>query len=572
MSSLRADVDSSGSPPVRSIVEVSHPADSRAILYAAATAHEAMRSTKRAVVTPYIVAVFCVAVAAWARMALAPWLGDHSPFTTFIVAAMVSATYGGFAPGVAATFLGALAAILFFSPPQAQIPGEGTEYLVSLVLYLVGGLVLALLCESLRAAKRHSEIHAARAVARQAQLEAEMAQRTDAEKRNTELLREVQEANHRKDDLLAMLAHELRNPLAPIRNAVGVMRYLEMQDERLRWSRDVIERQVAHLARLVDDLLDVSRLMRGMIRLQTREIELATFISDAVEASRPLIDARGHQLAVSFPAERIILQGDPTRLAQVLGNLLDNAAKYTDAGGHIVLRAERLGDEVVIRVRDDGRGMSGALLPHVFELFMQGERSLARTEGGLGIGLTLTKSLIELHGGQIEALSDGPGKGSEFVVRLPATAAPAPANNPSRNGKGDGAMAHSHRILVVDDKPDAADSLALLLRVTGHEVRTAYSGAAALDVARQFAPDIAFLDLGMPGMDGFELARRLRKEPEQADALLVALTGYNQEDDLRRCRDAGFDTHLSKPAQLDVLQDLLHEWDSRHRKAPCETR
>jgi CheY-like chemotaxis protein len=249
----------------------------------------------------------------------------------------------------------------------------------------------------------------------------------------------------------------------------------------------------------------------------------------------------------------------------VLVNLLNNAAKYTEPGGHISVRAERVGDEATIRVRDDGRGMPASLLPRVFDLFTQGERTLARSEGGLGIGLTLVKSLVEMHGGRVEALSGGVGNGSEFVVRLPALAAPPRPVPCSSNRNGGTAMMNSHRILVVDDKPDAADSLALLLQVSGHETRAAYGGSAALDVAREFAPDVVFLDLGMPGMDGFEVARQLRAAPGGDALLLVALSGYNHDDDLRHCQNAGFDAHLCKPADLDAVRELLESYSSQHQ-------
>jgi signal transduction histidine kinase/ActR/RegA family two-component response regulator len=518
-------------------------------------------------VSRYGLAIVSVLLAMWARMALTPWLADHSPFSTFFVAVMVTATYGGFGPAMLATLLGAAASLFYFKPPEAEIPGRGVEYLLGLVLYLVSGMVLALLCESLRGARRRSEVHAEQAVARQHQLEKEIAQRARTERLNTELYHEVQEANRRKDEFLAMLAHELRNPLAPIRNAAQVMRLINPPDARLAWSRDVIDRQVEHLSRLVDDLLDVSRLLRGRVRLQLREVDLAEAINQAVEASRPIIDAHGHQLAVALPQTQVRLHADLTRLTQVFVNLLNNAAKYTDAGGRIRVQAECAGAEVVVRVRDTGRGMPADLLPHVFDLFTQGERTLARAEGGLGIGLTLARNLVEMHGGRIEAFSDGPGKGSEFAVHLPVMPATVAASPNSAHTSGETPVTHACRILVVDDKPDAADSLALLLRVIGHEVRTAYSGPAALEAARQFAPEIIFLDLGMPGMDGYQVAQRLRRQHRPENLMLVALTGYNQEEDVRHCREAGFDAHLCKPADLDAVQHILESWCEQHGPA-----
>lgn len=518
----------------------------------------------------YAAALGSVLIATLVRVLLTPWLGEHSPFTIFFVAVAVSAWYGGFWPGIVATFLGALTAIYFFTTPPAEIKGDSIDYLMGLGLYLFAGMVLALLCESLRAARRRVESEAAQAVARQRMLEEEMVVRARTENLNAQLNLELQDANRRKDEFLAMLAHELRNPLAPLRSAVQVMRLLSPPDSKLEWSRDVIERQVNHLARLVDDLLDVSRLMRGMVKLKKKHIELSWVIAEAVETTRPLIDAKGHELTVSLPAEPVQLDGDLTRSTQVFVNLLNNAAKYTDAGGHIVLRAERAGAEVIVRVQDNGQGMKADLIPHVFDLFTQGDRALARSEGGLGIGLTLVRNLVGMHGGQVEAHSAGPGQGSEFVVHLPVLPATTTAATGRAAEKGDAAMAPCQRILVVDDKPDAADSLALLLRVTGHNVRTAYDGPTALNVAHEFAPDIVFLDLGMPGMDGFEVARRLRAEQKSPNLLLVALTGYNQEDDLRLCQQAGFDMHLCKPADLDVLQGLLNSRAARPQPSSCE--
>ncbi|HMF15360.1 MAG TPA: ATP-binding protein [Gemmataceae bacterium] len=511
-----------------------------------------------------------VALAAIARLALSPELGNHAPFTMFFIAVVACAAYGGFALGLAATILGAVAAIMLFAPPHLFGHGPGVEFLVGLLLYLFGGVIVCWLCESLRVARWRSEAHALRAVQRQRLLEAEVARRTRVERLNVKLCLELEDANHRKDVFLAMLAHELRNPLAPIRNAIQVMRLADRADPRLTWSRDVIGRQVDHLARLVDDLLDVSRLMRGAIRLQPRPIELAVIVADALETSKPLVAARGHELSVALPVERVRLHGDPARLAQVLVNLLNNAATYTDPGGHISLRAECSGAEVIVRVRDDGRGMPAELLPRVFDLFTQGERTAARSEGGLGVGLTLAKSLVEMHGGRIEARSRGQGLGSEFVVRLPAYVDPKEPSE-SRHDGDEGAAAGSRRILVVDDKPDAADSLAMLLELNGHQSRAVYDGPAALQAAAEFSPEVVLLDLGMPGMNGFEVVRRLRSQPGGSDKLVIALTGYNQEDDLRQCRSAGFDAHLCKPADLDRLNELLRSFAGLRQKQRRES-
>jgi PAS domain S-box-containing protein len=373
----------------------------------------------------------------------------------------------------------------------------------------------------------------------------------------------LKEADRRKDEFLAMLAHELRNPLAPIRNAVEVFRLLGPADPDLEWARDMIGRQVQQLTRLVDDLLDVSRITRGKIALRKEPVDLAAVVARAVETSRPLLDARGHELTLDLPREPLRVEADATRLAQVVSNLLNNAARYTEEGGHIRLSVEPGRGEAVVRVRDDGMGIPAELLPQVFELFTQGDRSLARSEGGLGIGLTLVKRLVELHGGRVEARSAGPGRGSEFIVRL-RTLAPQPKRDMEDGGRGPSEVPpRPRRVLVVDDNEDAAESLALLLRARGHEIRTAHDGPSALSVAEDFRPEVVFLDIGLPRMDGYEVARRLRVQPGREGLLLVALTGYGQDEDRRRAEEAGFDAHLVKPADLEALQRLLNagaEW------------
>jgi PAS domain S-box-containing protein len=361
-------------------------------------------------------------------------------------------------------------------------------------------------------------------------------------------------ADRRKDEFLAMLAHELRNPLAPIRNAAQALRSRGGADPDQHRAAATIERQVGHLARMVDDLLDVSRFTEGKIKVDRAPVELAAVVARAVETSRPLIDARRHDLKATLPAEPIAVEADATRLAQVVSNLLNNAAKFTEDGGQIELMVERLPGEAVVRVRDTGMGIPAELLPHVFDLFTQGDRSLARSEGGLGIGLTLVKSLVELHGGTVAASSDGLGKGSEFVVRLPTLAmAPTPADGA---GRTDRRAAAPRRVLIVDDNVDAAEMLALLLQTEGHEVRTAHDGPAALRSAETFNPEVVFLDIGLPRMDGYEVARLLRRQ-ERKPALLVALTGYGRDEDRRRAEEAGFDAHLVKPADPAALQGLL---------------
>jgi PAS domain S-box-containing protein len=365
---------------------------------------------------------------------------------------------------------------------------------------------------------------------------------------------QLAENDRRKDEFLAMLSHELRNPLAPIRNAVHVLQEVQGGPE-LGMARDVIDRQVTHLARLVDDLLDVSRITRGKVALRRKSFVLADVLDQAVETTRPLIAARRHALTVEVAKDMPELFADPTRIEQVVANLLNNAAKYTDEGGHITLRAACEGSEAVIRVRDGGVGIPADVLPHVFELFAQAERTLDRAQGGLGIGLTLVKSLVEQHGGRVEAFSAGPGRGSEFVVRLPLSTGPAAADAPAAARPS--AASTLHRILVVDDNADAADTLAMLLRLRGYDVRVARDGPAALDAADEFHPDLVLLDIGLPGMEGYAVARALRSGESSARPRLVALTGYGRDEDRRRSAEAGFDDHLVKPVAPDALLEVL---------------
>ncbi|HWY88630.1 MAG TPA: CHASE3 domain-containing protein [Gemmataceae bacterium] len=373
-------------------------------------------------------------------------------------------------------------------------------------------------------------------------------------------LDQLAEADRRKDEFLATLAHELRNPLAPIRNALHIMGLNRTSAETLAEVRDIMERQVAQMVRLVDDLLDVSRITRGKINLISERVELAAVIASALETSRPLIEASRHGLTVQMPPQPLAVVGDLTRLAQVVSNLLNNSAKYTPEGGHIRLSVEGQDGQAVIRVRDDGMGIPAHVLPKIFEMFTQAERTLDRAQGGLGIGLTLVRRLVEMHGGKVEAHSAGTGQGSEFVVRLPL----APDNQavkeaPKHESKAP-AQHSPQRVLVVDDNQDSAESLGMLLRLRGNEVRTAYDGLAAIEAARAFHPEVVVLDIGLPGMNGYDVARQMRKMPELQGALLIAQTGWGQDEDRRRSEEVGFDAHLVKPVDAAALQDLL----SRH--------
>ncbi len=371
----------------------------------------------------------------------------------------------------------------------------------------------------------------------------------------TRAMRELQASDRRKDEFLAMLAHELRNPLSPIRSAAELLRHHRLDEAGIRQASDIIVRQVAHMTELVDDLLDVSRVTRGTISLEFAPLDVAAVVANAIEQVRTQLQAHRHRLTVHNPRSPVHVQGDPTRLVQVLGNLLGNAIKYTPDGGAIELAFDRDGDDVVISVRDDGIGIDADLLPHVFDLFTQAERKADRSQGGLGLGLALVKRLVDLHGGQVAARSDGIGRGSEFVVRLPrieVTDEPAPLADAS-----DRRALAVHRILVVDDNRDAAESLGLLLQLQGHAVTLAHDAATALQAAGREHPDVMILDIGLPDLDGYALARQLRARPDTAGARLIALTGYGRDVDHESSHAAGFDHHLVKPLDIDRLLELL---------------
>jgi signal transduction histidine kinase/DNA-binding response OmpR family regulator len=375
-------------------------------------------------------------------------------------------------------------------------------------------------------------------------------------RRKTETLaRQLLESDRNKDEFLAILGHELRNPLAPILTALQVMR-ARSTDPSTERERAIIERQVTHLSRLVDDLLDVSRATMGKIDLRREQVDLATAVARAVEIARPLIEARGHHLSISVPVGALFVEGDLVRLAQVIANLLQNAAKYTERGGHIEVDGRREGGEMILRVRDDGQGIPPERLSSMFELFVQGDQGDDRSHhGGLGIGLTLVRSLVQLHGGTVDAFSEGPGKGSEFVIRLPASAREAP--RPQAAAQAPPQAHQRRRILVVDDDTDAADMLSEALRAAGHEVREEHDGASALVAAAQFQPDVVLLDLGLPGMGGLEVARRLRGYPQLAGVHIVALTGFGHEADRSRSAAVGIESHLVKPVDLNTVMNAI---------------
>ncbi len=367
----------------------------------------------------------------------------------------------------------------------------------------------------------------------------------------------LRDAERRKDEFLATLAHELRNPLAPIRNAVGAFKAVGLADPALVRARDVIDRQVDVMARLLDDLLDVARVQRGKLELREQTIELASVLASAVETSRPLIDSAGHELVIQLPPDPVMLHGDAVRLAQVFANLLNNAAKYTPRGGHIRLGAQVAGSSVVVTVADDGIGMPAEMLPRLFEIFSQAQPALERSQGGLGVGLSLVRGLVELHGGTIEAHSAGPTRGAEFVVRLPVSAMQPDHAAAAAPGKTEVVPAPASRLLIVDDIVDSADSLAMLLELMGHEVHTAYEAGQAMALAATLRPDVMLIDIGMPQVNGYDLCRQLRQQPWGREMCLIAVTGWAQEEDRLRASAAGFDRHMVKPVDADALESLL---------------
>ena len=396
----------------------------------------------------------------------------------------------------------------------------------------------------------------------------EFASRASIAMENARLYSAVQEADRRKNEFLAMLAHELRNPLAPIRNAVHILASAESLPPKLGWARDVIGRQADHMSRLIDDLLDVSRIVQGKVAVKPEKLQLTTLIERSVEASAPRLGAREQVLDVVLPKECVEFEGDSVRLSQVLSNLINNACKFSPPRSRIRLEARYADGELQIAVSDEGAGISPEFLPHMFDLFAQADQSLDRSQGGLGIGLTLVKHLVELHGGRVWASSEGLGKGAEVTIALPAhvgTQAPTPL--PTVTHKPAPAQAAASRILVVDDLQASAETLMTLLEMEGFQVRVAHEGQEALAIAREFKPHVVLLDIGLPGMNGFEVAHGLRSQPESHDALLIALTGYGEAESRSRSAQAGFDFHMVKPADVNLLLTMLANPQEARRTA-----
>ncbi len=488
---------------------------------------------------PYLAALLVAALVLGLRRYV---LGNALPGILWVAPVVVAAWWGGLKPGLFATGL-TVAIGLFFIVLRGNVL-DGNFNPVPLVSMIAIGVAVSWLFESLHASHR-------RIKEREQQLRA-------SEER-------LVEADRRKDQFLATLAHELRNPLAPLSNALQLWPLVENDRYEMENLRELMHRQVQQMVRLIDDLLDVSRITRGKVELRKQPVNLKTVIETAVEATRPLIEACGHHLTVVVPEEPLVIEADVARLVQVIGNLLNNAAKYTEHGGHIWLTAEQDQQQAVIRVRDTGPGIPEAMLSQVFDIFVQVDSTLHRSHGGLGVGLTLCKTLVEMHGGTIEARSEGLGKGSEFLVRLPLAkpeTITALVDKKLSVRRIDSLPVH--RILVVDDVVASATTLAMMLKGLGQTVEALHDGPSALETAQTLKPDVAFLDIGMPGMDGYQLARALRDNADLKAIVLVALTGYGQEEDRRQAFEAGFDHHMVKPTSMDALQELLLTVPARH--------
>jgi signal transduction histidine kinase len=492
-------------------------------------ANAGRRLSRTSMAAAYGGAVAVTLAASFLRWFLDPWLGVSIPFVTVYGAVAIAVWFGGLGPAVLAMVLGYVVANVRYVSVVGHFAVHGPTDAISLVLFAVSCSLIIVLGEAMRRARdryRSSEL--------------EVMQRA----------RELAQANSSKSQFLAMLSHELRNPLAPLRTGLALLR-MKPVDPMVAETHQMMDRQITQLARLIDDLLDLSRIDRGKMEMRTERVALGDAIRAGVDTARPNIDAKGHTLETRLPAEKLYVDGDAVRLAQVVSNLLNNAAKFTPPNGRIELAARAEDGAVLVRVADSGIGIARDKLGEIFDMFVQLDTARVAA-GGLGLGLTLARSIIERHGGSIEAKSGGRGQGSEFLVRLPLAAPPKPA----AANEDTGPLATRRRVLVVDDNVDAAQTLAEYLRLEGHRVESALDGESGLRIAETLHPEVAFIDLNMPGMDGMEVARRLRKTPWGRNARLVALTGMGQRADIVRTREAGFDEHLTKPAELSRVSRL----------------
>lgn len=480
----------------------------------------------------YGMALLAVAVAAGVRSLLFPLIGDRAVYGFFIIATAFVDWRCGLGPALFSLFTGAVVGLFVFERSQYGSFSAEEFSLTPLLMSGLIGVAVIMVCDSLRRMAID----------------------------NARLYHEAREADRRKDEFLAMLAHELRNPMAPIRNSLYVLEAIDAPNADVAKLRRIISSQVDQLVRLVDDLLDVSRITRGKIELRVGDVKLREIVDAAVEIVRPLVDEKQHELHVSLPPEEVRFRGDSVRLIQVLANLLNNAAKYTDKAGRIWVIAERKSDALIIRIRDTGIGLTPAQLQSVFNLFEQVDASIEKSRGGLGIGLTLVRRLVELHGGTVEANSPGLGSGSEFTVHLPAVFVSDSKPEPPKEIKPAAPRTpRPLRVLVVDDVTATATSMAALMRLWNHSVETAHDGFAALDKVRSFQPDVVLTDLGMPQMSGYRFAEELRRSSAAQETMLVAVSGYAQQPDRERSRLAGFSCHLSKPVDPAELKMILED-------------
>ena len=469
----------------------------------------------------YAVAVCVTAAMIAVREALSGWLGRSAPFLSSIAAVLIASFRGGLGPGLIATALSAAASDFFFVPPLFSLRVEKLIHGADLIMFVAIGVLISLLCE-----------------------------------KRLRLIRQLREADRRKDEFLAVLGHELRNPLAPISNSIELWPLVDKDRAQMKSLRETMQRQVGQMVRLIDDLMDVSRINHGKIELRRQSLNLATVVSNAIETHESFIKSCGHELSVAMPATPVLVDGDSVRLTQVIGNIIHNAAKYTECNGSICVVLERRRNDAVVRVKDSGQGIRADMVTRIFEMFEQVDRASGRSHGGVGIGLTLAKRLIELHGGSIEAKSEGLGKGSEFVITVPALSGPCDGQHLTTASPEDMPKLQRHHILVVDDMEESASTLVSLLRAIGQNAYAAHNGPAAVESAHENRPDIVILDVAMPGMDGLETARRIR-ETTFHDLILVALSGYGQDEDRRRALAAGFDHYLTKPLDVAALRELL---------------
>ncbi|MBS0209372.1 MAG: response regulator [Planctomycetes bacterium] len=520
----RASSSSSGKPAGKPKLQVEPPRGVIRWLYSLSE-----RSEGEPWYRAYLSVVVAVCVAAMARTLLDPLFGDSAPYGMFLIAVVYIAWSRGLAPSIATIALGIPAATyLFVEPRHSLFIGEKSS-IANLFMSLSLGVLVSLFSESLRMAASE----------------------------NRRLYQIAKRAELRKDEFLAMLAHELRNPLAPIRNALYLLENQPRIEPEVKVCHDLIAKQVDYLLRLMEDLLDVSRITRGAIELRIKQARLADVIEGAVQMSRPLVTEKRQELKVSLPDDELYLNADQVRLTQILANLLNNASRYTEANGQIWLTVEAADHDLTMRVRDTGRGIAAQDLQRVFELFEQVEGQGQSTPGGLGIGLTLVRRLVELHGGQVEARSPGRGLGSEFVVRLPNLLVEPPKPSRPTAPLTDETTHHSRRVLVVDDNVASATSLAKVLGLWHHDVQVCHDGFTAIEAARAFRPEVVLADIGLPRMNGYQLAGELRQIPSLEHTLLVAVTGYGQDEDRQRAEAAGFDRHLLKPVNPDELAELL---------------